>query len=457
MSESAEDYAFADFLLYKIIEDNLNNTNSPERDTYLYLVNKLDDNIKARYLVTKVLEVLLHCEDDSKGEDVRAEALKEILNVVEKAFKYWKSKTMVILHLLMEIRTQLEENCEKYLNTDFIKVDIAHFNTLPSADIQREILERNELVTANLRDTFKYEDFIGNTIKVMRHLNSSLSTPLMLKAVNETKTKPPVLTREERRNLIVKKYMEKHNLRGSIYSYKVEHPSIISDDENPFESCDDDIDKQNLFQSQVLDKDNSDDSETEKVEYHQEDIDDEVGGVSDGDGEDESKKCQISSTDITSSMPLAHTPDQPDMQMKKLPARQKVNPVQIVQIKPSKLEEPETTMEIRATQPKKRLIDRRESAERATFDDSEKEEAVKAVPKKTKMALQPKPSSKKRVPYSKEEEINLIKGMQQFGTQWHLIRDNYEFQNRSNKDLKDKARNMKKSYQLPKDLMELFN
>ncbi|RKP18986.1 hypothetical protein ROZALSC1DRAFT_22701 [Rozella allomycis CSF55] len=325
MSESAEDYAFADFLLYKIIEDNLNNTNSPERDTYLYLVNslfskiELDDNIKARYLVTKVLEVLLHCEDDSKGEDVRAEALKEILNVVEKAFKYWKSKTMVILHLLMEIRTQFVSD---------------------------------EYSIANLRDTFKYEDFIGNTIKVMRHLNSSLSTPLMLKAVNETKTKPPVLTREE--------------------SYKVEHPSIISDDENPFESCDDDIDKQNLFQSQVLDKDNSDDSETEKVEYHQEDIDDEVGGVSDGDGEDESKKCQISSTDITSSMPLAHTPDQPDMQMKKLPARQKVNPVQIVQIKPSKLEEPETTMEIRATQPKKRLIDRRESAERATFDDSEK-------------------------------------------------------------------------------------
>ena len=49
-----------------------------------------------------------------------------------------------------------------------------------------------------------------------------------------------------------------------------------------------------------------------------------------------------------------------------------------------------------------------------------------------------------RVPWSKEEEDNLIAGYKRFGNNWVKILQHYKFNNRTNVNLKDKVRNLQK-------------
>lgn len=49
-----------------------------------------------------------------------------------------------------------------------------------------------------------------------------------------------------------------------------------------------------------------------------------------------------------------------------------------------------------------------------------------------------------RRPYTQEEQDNLIEGIKRFGNDWRRIQEEYKFNGRTNVDLKDKARNLKK-------------
>ena len=59
-------------------------------------------------------------------------------------------------------------------------------------------------------------------------------------------------------------------------------------------------------------------------------------------------------------------------------------------------------------------------------------------------------SGKPRRPFTNEEVKNLIAGYKSHGKNWAIIREKYSFNNRTNIDLKDKARNL-----IKKGLLEL--
>ena len=46
--------------------------------------------------------------------------------------------------------------------------------------------------------------------------------------------------------------------------------------------------------------------------------------------------------------------------------------------------------------------------------------------------------------FSEQEVMNLIEGIRRFGRDWRKILSNYDFEDRNNVDLKDKARNLDK-------------
>ena len=59
------------------------------------------------------------------------------------------------------------------------------------------------------------------------------------------------------------------------------------------------------------------------------------------------------------------------------------------------------------------------------------------------MELREEARKKKRVPWANEEVRELIRGVEEFGAgKWRKIWENYQFNSRSNEDLKDKWRNL---------------
>eukprot|EP00298_Acanthocystis_sp_HF-20_P005797 c15845_g1_i3.p1 GENE.c15845_g1_i3~~c15845_g1_i3.p1 ORF type:complete len:459 (+),score=132.46 c15845_g1_i3:24-1379(+) len=78
-------------------------------------------------------------------------------------------------------------------------------------------------------------------------------------------------------------------------------------------------------------------------------------------------------------------------------------------------------------------------------DDVDGEDDDGQTPRSSKLPrVSVSPSDRKRNPWSEEEIENLHKGMEMYGKQWALILKNFEFNGRTNVDLKDKWRGIQR-------------
>lgn len=103
---------------------------------------------------------------------------------------------------------------------------------------------------------------------------------------------------------------------------------------------------------------------------------------------------------------------------------------------------------------KSSLMERHDSAERISWETQKsKFQQSEIIRQEKKPIYSPVDSSSniKRFPgqrgrrmFSEQEVLNLIEGIRRFGRDWRRILDTYEFNDRTNVDLKDKARNLDK-------------
>lgn len=112
------------------------------------------------------------------------------------------------------------------------------------------------------------------------------------------------------------------------------------------------------------------------------------------------------------------------------------------------------------TNAKYSLMERHNSAERISWETQQTADSNAEFERETKEEKRPvyRPvssstsnSKNKRPPgqrgrrmFSEQEVLNLIEGIRRFGRDWRRILDTYEFNDRTNVDLKDKARNLEK-------------
>jgi hypothetical protein len=75
-------------------------------------------------------------------------------------------------------------------------------------------------------------------------------------------------------------------------------------------------------------------------------------------------------------------------------------------------------------------------------EESEEEEVVIHSRRPSSVVVRKENRGRRR--FSEQETTNLIEGVRRFGHDWRRIQQNYDFQDRSNVDLKDKARNLEK-------------
>lgn len=94
------------------------------------------------------------------------------------------------------------------------------------------------------------------------------------------------------------------------------------------------------------------------------------------------------------------------------------------------------------------LLDRHDSAERISWDTQDPLDTknVKENSPSEYVRYNPNrlPNSRGRHRFTDKEVANLIEGVRRFGRDWRRIQATYEFEGRSNVDLKDKARNLEK-------------
>jgi hypothetical protein len=86
----------------------------------------------------------------------------------------------------------------------------------------------------------------------------------------------------------------------------------------------------------------------------------------------------------------------------------------------------------------KSLLDRHESAECIPWDTQENDAPQNSSPKNL-------PSKQARRKWTPEEELNLLEGVKRCGKNWALILSKYQFNNRTNVNLKDKYRTLKEA------------
>ena len=108
------------------------------------------------------------------------------------------------------------------------------------------------------------------------------------------------------------------------------------------------------------------------------------------------------------------------------------------------------------------LLDHHDSAEAVAFSDDEANEQIvtntngnqtmpssPSTPTSTTSSSSKNAFMKKRNPFTDEEIAYLKAGYVRFGHNWRMILNSYPFNNRTNVDLKDKARNLIKHGLLP--------
>lgn len=101
---------------------------------------------------------------------------------------------------------------------------------------------------------------------------------------------------------------------------------------------------------------------------------------------------------------------------------------------------------------KSSLMERHDSAERISWETQKSEEPeIKEGKNQNYRIVNLNSNNSGKLPFqrgrrmfSEQEVLNLIEGMRRFGRDWRRILSTYEFNDRTNVDLKDKARNLEK-------------